>query len=67
MSYLLRKLFGGQSESTSPTLPPREDGIARQLLLGKIAPPTDFMRSPKLDAAIQSYREIVDQQQKRTG
>jgi hypothetical protein len=64
MSRMLAKLLG-RSESQSPSIPPREDGIARQLLLGKIAPPTDFMRNPKLDAAIEAYRDVVGRQQKR--
>jgi len=64
MSRLLAKLFG-LTKSASPSVPLPEEGIARQLLLGKIAPPTDFMRSPKLDAAVETYREIVGRQERR--
>jgi len=45
---------------------PTDESYARMLLLGEAEPPSDFMRNPKLDEALQRYRDEIRRQKKQT-
>jgi hypothetical protein len=59
----LLHLFGARQSLTPPS--DAEESYARRLLTGDAAPPTDYMRSKKLDEALDKYRQILKRQRKQ--